>query len=352
MFEDLLRTWDGEEVCLRYDEPSGAWMFVCVHSTALGPGMGGTRMKVYPAPHDALRDGLRLAQAMTLKQAAANLPFGGGKAVLAVPAIPVPGSEARRALLLRYADLVEAMGGTYVTAADMNTGPFDLDVIGERTAHVMGRGPEHGGSGDSGPGTAVGVFHGIRAGVRHVFGDADLNGRTVVIQGVGSVGGRLAGLLRDAGATLILADVDEAQAAGLASELGATTVGVGTEIATPCDVFAPCATGGILDAETIPTLRCRVVAGAANNQLATDEDGERLAAAGILYAPDYVTNAGGVIHLAGYETLGWDDDEMAARLAGIGVTLATIFAEADRDGISTAAAADRLARRRIAGLPL
>ena len=147
-------------------------------------------------------------------------------------------------------------------------------------------------------------------------------------------------------------DSSGARAAGLASELGATTVGVGTEIATPCDVFAPCATGGILDAETIPTLRCRVVAGAANNQLATDEDGERLAAAGILYAPDYVTNAGGVIHLAGYETLGWDDDEMAARLAGIGVTLATIFAEADRDGISTAAAADRLARRRIAGLPL
>ena len=348
MFEDLLRGWDGEEVCLRFDEPSGAWMFVCVHSTILGPAMGGTRMKVYPTAHDALHDGLRLARGMTLKQAAAGLPFGGGKAVLAVPAIPARGTEGRRKLLLRYADLVEAMGGTYVTAADMNTGPPDLDVIGERTPHVMGRSPERGGSGDSGPGTAVGVFHGIRAAVRHAFGDADLAGRTVLIQGVGSVGGRLASLLRDAEATLILADVDEERAGDLASELGATTVHAGEEIATPCDVFSPCATGGVLNEDTIPRLACRVVAGAANNQLATDEDGERLAAASILYAPDYVTNAGGVIHLAGFETLGWDDAEMAARLADIGATLTEIFEDAEREGISTAAAADRLARRRIA----
>lgn len=347
MFEELLQGWDGEEVSLRFDEPTGAWMFVCVHSTVLGPAMGGTRMKVYAAPHDALGDGLRLAQAMTLKQSAAGLPFGGGKAVLAVPAVPAPGSPERRELLLRYAALVDALGGTYVTAADMNTGPPDLDVIGERTSHVMGRSPAAGGSGDSGPGTAVGVFHAIRASVRHAFGDADLHGCSVVIQGVGSVGGRLASLLHDAGARLTLADVDQGRAAALAAELGAAMVPAGEEIATTCDVFAPCATGGVVSAATIPRLACRVVAGAANNQLATPEDGDRLREADVLYAPDYVANAGGVIHLAGYETLGWDEAQVTARLAGIEETLAEVFREAEAEGISTAAAADRLAIRRI-----
>ncbi len=347
MFEDLLRAWDGEEVALRFDGPTGAWMFVCVHSTALGPAMGGTRMKVYPAPHEALADGLRLAQAMSLKQAAAGLPFGGGKAVLAVPQVPAPRSPERRALLLRYGDLVESLHGTYVTAADMNTGPADLDVVGERTSHVLGRTPGNGGSGDSGPATAMGVFHAIRAGLRHAFGSPDPTGRTVLIQGVGSVGGRLARLLHEAGAILLLADVDAARAEALAAELGATAVDAASVVDAGCDVYAPCATGGVLNAETIPRLAGRLVAGAANNQLATPADGERLGGAGILYAPDYVANAGGVLHLAGFETLGWDEAQMIARLAGIEETLAEVFAEADRYGIDTAAAADRMAMRRI-----
>jgi leucine dehydrogenase len=351
-FEDLLRGWDGREVCLRFDEPSGTWMFICVHNTVLGPGMGGTRMKAYTTPQEALHDGLRLAAAMTLKQAAAGLPYGGGKAVLAVPQIPERGSPERRDLLLRYADLVDGLGGTYVTAADMNTSAPDMDVIGERTTHVLGRSVAHGGSGDPGRGTAVGVFHGIRASVRRAFGDAELAGRTVLIQGVGSVGDPLARMLHDAGATLSLSDIDAARARALAAELsGAQTVPAGDVVGAACDVFAPCAGGGVLSAETIPRLACRVVAGSANNQLATAADGERLAAAGILYAPDYVINAGGVIHLAGYETLGWDDARMAARLAGIGATLDEVFEAADSQGISTAEAADRLARERIeAGL--
>ena len=310
--------------------------------------MGGTRMKAYPTPADALRDGLRLAGAMSLKQAAAGLPYGGGKAVLAVREVPPRGTPQRRELLLRYADLVDGLGGTYVTAADMNTSAPDMDVIGERTAHVLGRSPAHGGSGDPGHGTAVGVFHGIRASVRRVFGDAELSGRTVLVQGIGSVGSQLAQMLHDAGARLSLSDIDEAKAATLAAQLeGARTVASDDVLASPCDVFAPCATGGLLSAETIPRLACRVVAGSANNQLATAADGERLAAAGILYAPDYVINAGGVIHLAGYETLGWDDAQMAARLAGIGATLDEVFDTADLQGISTAEAADRLARARI-----
>jgi len=347
VFEELIDGWDGEATCIRHDAATGAWMFVCVHSTVLGPAMGGTRMKVYPSPHDALADGLRLAQAMSMKQAAADLPFGGGKAVLAVPSIPAPGSAERRDLLLRYAGLVDALHGTYVTAADMNTGPADLDVVRERTPHVMGTSPERGGAGDSGEGTAIGVFHAIRASVAHAFGDPSLEGRTVLVQGVGSVGGRLARLLADAGARLVLADVDAPRASALANELGAVTVAAEAAASTPCDVYAPCATGGVLNEETIPRLACRVVAGAANNQLASAEDGVRLADAGILYAPDYVANAGGVIHLAGSETLGWDEGQLAARLAGIGGTLAMVFASAERDGVTPAEAADRLALARI-----
>lgn len=346
MFEELLRDWDGDEVALRFDVPSGAWMFVCVHSTVLGPAMGGVRLQRYATPHDGLADGLRLAGAMTLKQAAADLPYGGGKAVLAVPDIPA--GEERRTLFTRYAELVNSMGGTYVTAADMNTGQADMDVVGERCRHVLGRSPERGGSGDPAPSTATGVFHGIVATARRAFDSADLAGRTVLIQGVGAVGLPLAELLRGAGAAAVLADPNADRVAATAERLGASVVHPDEVIGAECDVFAPCATGGILSAETIPTLRCSVVAGAANNQLATPEAAEQLRDAGILYAPDFVINAGGVIHLAGYETLGWDDAKMASRLEAIGETLTEVFDAADREGITTDVAARRLAQTRIA----
>jgi len=348
MFERLLRGWDGEHVVMRFDEPSGAWMMIGVHSTVLGPAMGGARLKVYPSPDDALADVLRLSQAMTMKQAAAGLDLGGGKAVLAVPEVPAPGSPARRELLLRYGDLVASMGGTYVTAADMNTGEADLDVVGERTEHVLGRSVACGGSGSSAGATALGVFHGIRAGVRHAFSDDDLSGRCVLVQGVGAVGSRLAELLRDAGARLVLADLDDDRAAQVAQELGASSTTAHHVLDAECDVFSPCATGGVLSAESIPLLRCRVVAGAANNQLATRWDADRLRDRGIVYAPDYVINAGGVIHLAGRERLGWNDAQVTARLAGIGQMLTDVFEQADRDAITPAAAADRLATDRIA----
>ena len=320
-------------------------MFVGVHSTVLGPAMGGTRLKRYAGPADALRDVLRLSGAMTLKQAAADLPYGGGKAVLAVPEVPT--GEARRRLLLRYGEFVTALGGTYVTAADMNTGRADMDVIGERCPHVLGRSREKGGSGDPAPATAIGVFHGILAAVRNVFGSYALAGRTVVVQGVGAVGGRLVDLLHDAGATIAIADVDPQRASAVAARVGASVLELEAVAGTECDVFAPCATGGILSAETIPQLRCAVVAGAANNQLAEPEDAVRLRDAGILYAPDFVINAGGVIHLAGHETLGWDDAAMAARLRGIDDTLTGVFRTAEDEGITTEAAAQRLARSRI-----
>jgi leucine dehydrogenase len=310
--------------------------------------MGGTRLKAYGSPEDALHDVLRLSGAMTMKQAAADLPYGGGKAVLAVPSVPAPGSEERRRLLLRYADLIDSIGGIYVTAADMNTCQDDMDVVAERTAHVLGRSPRRGGAGDPAIGTAIGLFHGIEATCRETFGSDAVSGRSILIQGCGAVGDRLADHLSDAGAVLLLADIDAARAASTAARVGGTVIGADQAVGTPCDVYAPCATGGVLSAETIPRLECRAVAGAANNQLATSEDGQRLREAGIVYAPDYVVNAGGVIWLAGYETLGWDEAEMNARLTGIGDTLGTVFAEAREAVISTAEAADRLALARLA----
>lgn len=347
-FEELLAGWDGEEVIVRHDGPTGSWMLIGVHSTTLGPAMGGTRLKSYPLADDALDDVLRLSSAMTVKQAAADLPYGGGKAVIAVDEVPARGSDERRELLLRYAELVDSLHGTYVTAADMNTGEADMDTIGERTPHVLGRSPANGGSGDPGTSTATGVFHAIRSCIRHAFGSDELQGRSILVQGVGSVGGTLAHLLGAAGASVLVADIDGARASSMADGLGAKVVAANDVIGTECDVFSPCATGRVLTAETIPHLRCRVVAGAANNQLGDRDDGDRIREAGILFAPDFVVNAGGVIHLAGSETLGWDVATLAKRLEGIGDTLLEVFAAAERDGISTQAAALRLAEERLA----
>ena len=348
-FEELLRDWDGEFLAARFDADADAWLLVGVHSTTLGPGFGGTRMKVYAAMDDAVRDVLRLSQAMTRKNAMASLPFGGGKAVLCVPAIP--SGPARRTLLERYGDLIESLGGSYVTACDMNTHAEDMDVVASRTTSVMGTTGSHGGSGSSGPDTAIGVYHGIRAALDHTLGTDDPAGRTVVIQGAGAVGAPLADRLAVDGAAVVLTDVDAERASEVAARVGGVTVPAGGEFDVGCDVFSPCATGGVLRADTIVRLRCRIVAGAANNQLAEREDADRLAAAGIVYAPDYVVNAGGVIHLAGYERLGWTSHDVQHRLAGIGETLRSVFAAAERDGVTPADAADRLAEARLAGGP-
>ena len=282
---------------------------------------------------------------MTSKMAMASVPLGGGKAVLAVPEIPQ--GQARRELMLRYGDLVESLHGTYVTACDMNTGPPDMDVIAERSSSVLGRTEANGGSGTSAPNTAVGVFHGIRAAVGHAFGSDDLDGRTVAVQGVGAVGDPLSRFLAEAGARLTLADVDDVRAKELAEELEAEVVPADRIAEVDCDVFSPCATGGVLNADTIPSLRCRVIAGAANNQLGEPADAERLAERGILYAPDYVVNAGGVIHLVSYEMLHESDAQVAERLRGIGDTLGEVFARAEAEGISTGAAADEIVAERL-----
>jgi leucine dehydrogenase len=224
-----------------------------------------------------------------------------------------------------------------------------MDVIGERCAYVFCRTEASGGSGDPGPYTARGVFHAIRASAAHVFGSADLAGRTVLVQGLGHVGAALAASLAEARAQLLVSDVVAERAQSVAAGMGATAVDPADVIGAACDVYAPCALGGTLSAETIPSLRCRIVAGSANNQLADPEDAARLRDAGIVYAPDYVVNAGGVLNALGIESLGWSRETVEARLVGIGDALAEIYARAEAEGITTAAAAERLARSRLEG---
>jgi leucine dehydrogenase len=344
-FEELLDGWDGETAVVHLDRESGAWIFICLHSTRLGPAGGGTRMKAYPTPADGLHDAMRLSAAMTRKLAVAGLPFGGGKAVIAIDEIPR--GEARRGLFLRYGDLVASLGGTYRTSSDMNTGEADLDVVGERTPYVFGRSVAAGGAGSPGPPTATGVFHGIRASVREVFGSDELGGRTIVVQGAGSVGAPLAEQLAAAGATVLVADLDEALAYTVADRVGGSVLAADDAIEAECDVYAPCAVGGTLSSETVPRLRCRIVAGSANNQLAHPVTADLLHERGILYAPDYVINAGGAVGVVGVEQLGWGSAELAAGLARIGETLQIIYERAAADGVTPAAAADLVAQERL-----
>jgi leucine dehydrogenase len=338
-FESLLTGWDGEHAVVRHDPESGAWMFVCVHSTVRGPAGGGTRMRVYPTPADGLADAMRLSGAMTRKMAAAGMPRGGGKAVLAVPELP--SGEPRRRLLRRYGELVASLGGSYRTAGDMNISPEDLDVVAETCPWVYGTTSR---GGNSGRGTARGCLHAIRATVEHVFGSPELAGRSVLVQGAGAVGAVLARELAEAGAHVLVSDVDEERAAAT----GYATVAPERVPGTEADVYSPCAVGGTLNAESIPLLAFRAIAGCANNQLAEPADSERLRERGILYAPDYVVSAGGIVQLIGLEDEGWDETQLEERLAGIGDTLRSLFSEAETEGITPSEAADRLVRRRLA----
>jgi leucine dehydrogenase len=343
--ERVIEGWNGEQVVVRFDAPTRSWIFICIHSRRLGPAAGGTRMKVYESTADALRDGTRLAEGMTVKMAAAGFSFGGGKCVIAVPAL-LQGAE-RDELFRRYAETLASLGGSFWTGCDMNTTPSDLDVMAERCSYVFGRSVANGGSGEPGPITARGVFYGIKATIDHAFGSPSLEGRTALVQGVGSVGARLAELLSKAGAEVLVSVLAADRAAELAERVEARVVPPEHALATECDVYAPCATGGTLSAETIPQLRCRVVAGSANNQLATSADADRLRDRGILYAPDFVINAGGVFHNVGIEALGWDDAGVERALQGIGDTLTTVFHRSEAEGVSTAHAAVALAQSRL-----
>lgn len=348
-FLAILEEWDGVGVVVRRDRTTGTWIFVVLDDDTLGPATGGCRMKVYPRPEDGLVDALRLAEGMTYKWAAMDFPFGGGKVVLAVPRL-LSGDE-RRGLLHRFGELLNSLGGRFGTGVDLGTTAEDMRTIAEVCPYVIGVHGRSEGPMDPSPFTALGVFEGIRAALRHRHGDDALEGRRVLVQGVGAVGESLAERLAEAGAELIVCDLDESRAEEVAARLDASIVSPKAAYETPCDVYAPCAVGATLSAETIPLLRCDVVAGAANNQLCDPEDAHRLRDRGILYAPDFVINGGGAMAFTLIYQGERGIEELERRVRSIGSHLETIFAEADGSEIAPAEAAFAHAERILARGP-
>jgi leucine dehydrogenase len=306
-------------------------------------------MWTYADSRAAVRDALRLSRAMTFKSAVAGLPLGGGKGVIMLPegASP-PEGEDRHAVLLDFGDTVDMLGGAYVTAEDVGTSEADMRVIAEATGHVSGLAAERGGSGDPSPWTALGVEAAIRVACERVWGSRSLEGRSVAVIGLGSVGGALARLLAEDGARLVVADIDERRRS-LADELGASWTDPEAALTADVDVLAPCALGGVLDEDTVPLLRCRAIAGAANNQLAAEPVGELLDRRGILWVPDFVANAGGIINIAvEFEPEGYAPDRAGTRVRAVGDTARAVLDHADATGATPLAAAMEIARRRVA----
>ncbi len=336
--------FDHHETVAFFDDPaSGLHAIIAIHSTALGPACGGTRMYPYGNGDAALTDVLRLSRSMSYKSAMADLPLGGGKAVI----IGNPVTDKTEARLLAYAEAINALGGRYVTAMDVGILPKDMPVIARRTEHIAGYDQPGKTGGDSGPPTTLGVFVGLKAAVKHRLGLDSTKRLTVAIQGLGKVGMGLADLLDAEGARLIVSDVNAEAMRTAVERYDAKSVSPEEIVTADCDVFSPNALGAILDDVTIPELKARVVAGAANNQLARDEHGEMLKEAGVLYAPDYVINAGGIIRVAG-QIENWDDAEIERRTLAIADTLFAIFRRADQEGSATNRIADRMAQERIA----
>lgn len=300
----------------------------------------------YADSRSGLRDALRLSRAMTYKAAVADLRLGGGKGVIMLPTSGSVSRERRHAALLDFGDTVEALGGRYITAEDVGTSSRDMSVIAERTRHVAGLARSHGGSGDPSPFTALGVEAALHACCERVFGSSSLRGRTICVTGLGHVGSRVAKRCARAGAELLMADVD-AHKRVLAQQLGARWVAAARALEAEVDVLVPCALGGILDDETVPRLRCRIVAGAANNQLADESVADLLASRGILWAPDFVVNAGGLINVA-QEVEGYDPAVARRRVRGVADVLRHIFDTAEESRVTPLAAAMQIARRRLA----
>jgi leucine dehydrogenase len=344
--EDRIETWEGEAVVTRFDRATSTWIFIAIHNTTFGSAVGGTRMRTYAEPAAGLTDAMRLAAGMTAKWAVIGLPYGGGKAVLAVPE-PLSG-DARTGLLRSYGQLLESLNGSFQTGVDLGTTPEDMRVIAGETRYVHGVDPVTGATKDPGPFTARGVVRGIEAALAVAFGSDDLDGRSVVIQGVGDVGHPLARMLADVGTRVMVSDIDGDRARRVAAEVGGEVVDPTAAFSTPCDVFAPCAVTGVLNRETIPQLACRVVAGSANAQLGEPDDADRLHERGILYAPDYVVNAGGATAF-GLMSTGVDDvEELMARVDDIRPTLEAIFAEAGERDESPFTASRRRVRALLA----
>lgn len=337
---DQLSHLGHEQVVLCSDPASGYRGIIAIHSTALGPAVGGTRWWTYATDEAAITDALRLSRGMSFKNALANLPLGGGKSVI----LGGPAASDRPAVLRAHGRFIERLHGRYITAEDVGTSPADMEFIAETTSHVAGRA---GVSGDPSPHTARGVFRAMQAGARVRWGSDQLAGKTVALQGCGNVGYHLARELHRAGARLIVSDVDPAKAERVVKEFGAAAVPVDRIHAVKADVFAPCALGGIVNDVSLPDLAAGLVCGGANNQLLEPRHGAALADRGIVYVPDYVANAGGVLFGGSIEVLKLSMDATLARIDAIYETTLMVLDRAAAEGLPPSEAADRLAEEKI-----
>jgi leucine dehydrogenase len=345
---DVFRTDEAyEQVVFCHDAATGLRAIVAIHSTRLGPSLGGTRFHPYASETEALEDVLRLARGMTYKAAAAGLDLGGGKAVI----LGDPRTDKSEALLRTYGRFVESLSGRYVTAEDVGTTQADMDLIRRETSSVTGVSRSLGGSGDPSAATAYGVLHAMKAVSRHLWSSTDLAGRHVVVSGVGKVGHALVRHLVEERARVTIADVSTEALERAQQDFDVEVVPVEKAHAVECDLYSPCAMGKALSPTTIPELRCAAVVGSANNQLADESCVDLLATAGVLYGPDYVVNAGGVINIAAeLERGGYHRERAYANVRRIFETTATVIETAAREGIATAHAADRLAEARMEAL--
>lgn len=337
---DIMQATRLEALHLAQDPATGLQAIIAIHSSQLGPALGGCRYLAYADTHSALRDAARLAQSMSYQAALAGLPFGGGKAVLVRP----PHVTNRAALFEAFGRFVETLGGRYVAAVGSGTKAQDMECIAQYTQHVTSTTT----AGDPSPHTAMGVYAGIRATAQARLGSSDLEGLRIAVQGLGNVGFALAEQLAAAGVELFVSDLDPGRVQLAVEQLGAHAVSSEALLSTPCEILAPCGLGGVLNAQTVGTLHCAAVAGAANNQLASGEIADELEARGILYAPDYVINSGGLIYVS-LQHRGFELPAITAHLAQIGMRLTDIYAHAQADKHSPARVADRLAERLLYG---
>lgn len=339
----LMEQFDYEQLVFCQDKTAGLKAIIAIHDTTLGPALGGTRMWPYACEEDAIVDVLRLSRGMTYKNTAAGLNLGGGKAVI----IADPNTGKSEALFRAFGRFVESLNGRYITAEDVGICVEDMDIVRQETKHVNGVGAIAGSSGDPSPVTAFGVLRGIQACAKAVWGSEQLTNKKIAIQGLGHVGYYLSKFLHDEGAKLVVTDINEANIARVVHETQAAVVGHTDIFGVDCDIFAPSALGAILNDDTIPQLKCKIVAGAANNQLKEDRHGDILREKGILYAPDYIINSGGVINVADELNGDYKRDRVFKALEIVYRNIEEIIAISERDNISTNKAADILAERRI-----
>lgn len=333
---------DYEQLVFCQDKNSGLKAIICIHDTTLGPALGGTRMWNYETEEEAIEDAIRLGRGMTYKNAAAGLNLGGGKTVI----IGDPLKDKNEEMFRAFGRFIQGLNGRYITAEDVGTTVADMDLIHEETDFVTGISPAFGSSGNPSPVTAYGIYIGMKAAALEAFGDDSLEGKTITVQGVGNVAYTLCKHLHEEGAKLIVTDINQDAVQRAVNDFGAVAVAPNDIYSQEADIFAPCAMGAIINDETTPQLKVKVVAGSANNQLKEERHGDELEARGIVYAPDFVINSGGVINVAD-ELYGYNNERAMKRVETIYDSITRIFEISKRDGIPSYIAAERMAEERI-----